>query len=58
MLEKIALEQAVELICARAKKSEKIEEIAVKEAGGYLLAEDIYAGLDNPPFPRTLCHIY
>lgn len=53
MLEKIALEQAVELICARAKKSEKIEEIAVKEAGGYLLAEDIYAGLDNPPFPRT-----
>lgn len=53
MVEKITLEEAVQLICGHAHKCEKIEEIAVEKAGGYLLAEDIYAGIDNPPFPRT-----
>lgn len=53
MLEKIALEEAVKLICDHAHRCEKIEELAVERAGGYLLAEDVYAGLDNPPFSRT-----
>lgn len=53
MLEKITLEKAVELICERAKKCEETEKIAVEKAGGYILAEDVYAGIDNPPFPRT-----
>lgn len=53
MLEKITLEKAVELICERAKKCEETEKIAVEQAGGYILAEDVYAGIDNPPFPRT-----
>ena len=53
MLEKITLEEAVSLICAEAHKCEQIEEIAVRDAGGYCLAEDIYAGIDNPPFPRS-----
>lgn len=53
MVEKITLEEAVGLICGHAHKCEKIEEIAVEKAGGYLLAEDIYAEIDNPPFPRT-----
>lgn len=53
MVEKITLEEAVSLICGEAQKCETIEEIAVERAGGYILAEDIYAGIDNPPFPRT-----
>ncbi len=53
MLERIALEEAVKLICEHAHLCEDVEIIAVEKAGGYLLAEDIYAELDNPPFPRT-----
>ena len=53
MLERIELEKAVELICSHAHTCRKTMMIEVKEAGGYILAEDIYAGLDNPPFPRT-----
>ena len=51
MLEGVTLEQAVECICQRVHKYEKIRKIAVSEAGGCCLAEDIYAGMDNPPFP-------
>ena len=53
MLEKITLEEAAALISDRAQKCEKIVEIPVKEAGGFVLAEDLYAGIDNPPFPRS-----
>lgn len=53
MLEKIALEEAVKLICEHAHKCEKEELVQVEKAGGFLLAEDIYAAMDNPPFPRT-----
>ncbi len=53
MLEKVTLEEAVTLICERAAKCEKTEELAVEKANGYILAENIYAQIDNPPFPRT-----
>lgn len=53
MLEKITLEEAVKLIYDHAHPCDETEIIEVAKAGGYLLAEDIYAGLDNPPFPRT-----
>ena len=53
MLERIELEKAVELICSHAHECKEEMTIEVKDAGGYILAEDIYAGLDNPPFPRT-----
>ncbi len=53
MLEKITLEEAVALICGHAAKCEKTEEIEVRKANGYILAEDVYAGIDNPPFPRS-----
>lgn len=53
MLEGVTLEQAVECICQRVHKYEKIRKIAVSEAGGCCLAEDIYAGMDNPPFSRA-----
>ena len=47
MLEKITLEEAVALICDRAQKCEKIVEISVKDASGFVLAEDLYAGIDK-----------
>ena len=53
MLERIELEKAIELICSHGHTCRETMTIEVKQAGGYLLAEDIYAGLDNPPFPRT-----
>lgn len=53
MLERIALEEAVKLICEHAHLCEGVDTISVEKAGGHLLAEDIYAELDNPPFPRT-----
>lgn len=53
MLEKITLEDAVMLIRDRAHKCETIEEISVKDAGGFILAEDLYAEIDNPPFSRS-----
>lgn len=53
MLVGITLEEAVSLICQEAKKCEQAAEISVEEAGGYCLAEDVYAQIDNPPFPRS-----
>ncbi len=53
MLERVTLEEAVSLICSKASKIKRTEEIAVEQAGGYILAEDVYAGIDNPPFPRS-----
>lgn len=53
MLERITLEEAVKLICDHAHVCDEVQTIEVEKAGGYLLAEDIYAGIDNPPFPRT-----
>lgn len=53
MLVGITLEEAVSLICEEARYCEQTMEIDVEKAGGYCLAENIYAGIDNPPFPRT-----
>lgn len=53
MLEQITLEKAVSLICEHAHTCEQTEEKMVKDANGCILAEDVYAGIDNPPFPRS-----
>ena len=53
MWREITLEHARELIQQRIKKIQDIEELEVNNAGGYVLAEDIAASLDNPPFPRS-----
>lgn len=53
MVEGIFLEQAVELIKEHVRKITETEEIEVRDAGGFILAEDIYASVDNPPFPRS-----
>src|SRR5699024_568683 len=53
MWREITLEHARELIQQRIQKIQDIEELEVNNAGGYVLAEDIAASLDNPPFPRS-----
>lgn len=49
----ITLEQALALIGKQAAKIQEIEEKEIQKAGGHVLAENIYAPLDNPPFPRS-----
>lgn len=51
-LEGITLEQAVELLLARSPQPVK-EEVPLMEALGRIVAEDIKASFDNPPFDRS-----
>lgn len=53
MVEEIFLEEAVKLILQQIDSIDDIVEKKVSGAGGFCLAEDIYAPLDNPPFPRS-----
>lgn len=53
MLEYITLEQAVELVRENCSRLLEKERKPVREAGGRILAEDVYSELDNPPFPRS-----
>ena len=53
MREGILLEDALEEIEKRAKRITETKKVTVKEAGGFCLAEDVYAGTDNPPFSRS-----
>lgn len=53
MLEKITLEQAVEVALNYCTTVEEIEEVKLWEARGRVLAEDIVANLNQPPFDRS-----
>lgn len=53
MKEGILLEEALCCIEEHTKRIQRTREVLVEEAGGYLLAEDVYAEIDNPPFPRS-----
>jgi molybdopterin molybdotransferase len=53
MKEGIFLEEAVKLIKERAVGITQTEIRGIAEAGGYCLAEDVFAELDNPPFSRS-----
>ena len=53
MIEGILLENALEEILKRADRITDTKTVRVEEANGFCLAEDIYAELDNPPFPRS-----
>ena len=53
MIEGILLENALEEILKRADRITDTKKVKVEEANGFCLAEDIYAELDNPPFPRS-----
>lgn len=49
----IELEQAVEIILSSGRKMKRTQFVFTKEANGRILAEDIYAPFDNPPFHRS-----
>ncbi len=49
----IELEQAVEIILNSVDEMERTQLIFTKEANGRILAEEIYAPFDNPPFHRS-----
>ena len=53
MREGILLEDALEEIEKRVKRIVDTKKVEVREAGGFCLAEDVYAGIDNPPFSRS-----
>ena len=47
------LEEALELILSRGKKIDECEEIALWDVVGRVLAEDVVAQRNQPPFPRS-----
>ena len=49
----IELEQAVEIILNSGEGMKRTQFVLTKEANGRILAEDIYAPFDNPPFHRS-----
>ncbi|MEZ3486956.1 MAG: molybdopterin molybdotransferase MoeA [Lachnospiraceae bacterium] len=54
MAEKILdLKQAQELLLERVEKIEETESISLWDACGRVLSEDVSAGHDQPPFPRS-----
>lgn len=53
MMEGILLEEALKLILDRVHIITDTVKTEVSEAGGCILAEDVYSPLDNPPFPRS-----
>ena len=52
-MQNIALEEARALLIDRVKQIAKIEEVTVRDARNSVLAEDIVAPLNNPPFDRS-----
>lgn len=52
-MEKISLEQAVELALAHTGAVTDTDEVPLLEAPGRILAEDMAASFDNPPFDRS-----
>ncbi len=49
----LILEQAQNLLLERVNMIKEAEEITLWDAGGRVLAKDIYAEHDQPPFPRS-----
>ncbi|MDO4307167.1 MAG: molybdopterin molybdotransferase MoeA [Eubacteriales bacterium] len=52
-MEALTLEHAVEILLGKVKKIEEKEEISLWDAAGRVLAGDITAKRDQPPFPRS-----
>lgn len=52
-MERLTLEQAVAVLLDRAEKIEDMEEILLWDAAGRVLAEDVTAQRNQPPFPRS-----
>ena len=52
-MQDIELEQAVEILLAHASPVTETEDVPLLDAVGRVAAEDIKAGVDNPPFDRS-----
>lgn len=49
----VTLEEALSLVKYWTPKEGKTEELPLTDVNGYILAEDVYAAKDNPPFSRA-----
>lgn len=49
----LMIKQAQELLLERVERIKETEEIALWDGSGRVLAEDVLAGHDQPPFPRS-----
>lgn len=52
-MEQVTVEQAVELILAHTEAIMETELVDLLQASGRILAKDMVAGFDNPPFDRS-----
>ena len=52
-MESILLSQAVDILRQNCLKINETEMVSVDEAAGRVLAQEIYAPIDQPPFPRS-----
>jgi molybdopterin molybdotransferase len=52
-MDRCTLEQAIELLVENTNVIDDVEEISLWDGGHRVLAEDITAFLDQPPFPRS-----
>jgi molybdopterin molybdotransferase len=52
-MESILLSQAVDVLRQNCRKITETEMVSVDEAAGRVLAQEIYAPIDQPPFPRS-----
>lgn len=52
-MERLLLEQAAEILLSHTEKITACEEISLWDAVGGVLAEDIYATRNQPPFSRS-----
>lgn len=52
-MEGLTMEEAVELLLQRVDKIRETERVSLWDAVGRILAKDVYAGHDQPPFSRS-----
>ena len=52
-MEGISVEQAMEQILQYTPVINETEEVELNKAGGRILAQDMVAGFNNPPFDRS-----
>ncbi|MGN0314255.1 MAG: gephyrin-like molybdotransferase Glp [Fusicatenibacter sp.] len=49
----LQLEDALQLLLNRIEKVEESEQVSITDGAGYILGEDLRAGMSHPPFPRS-----
>lgn len=49
----VQLEEAIKILCGGARRITDTEKVGLEQASGRILAEDVTAGQNQPPFPRS-----